>query len=618
MTLHRRLRLARAAALALIGLTVGGALSVSAPPATHAEAEPALDDFSYSSWDVAVDLDTTDEGRAIARVTESIVAEFPEQDVNRGMIRRIPQEYLGADTDPRDITVTTTTGAPVPFEVEHGSDDDEDAHFVAVLTGDDNFVRGSQSYVISYTIDDVVLSRDDQQADEFYWDLLPLNRAQPISAATATVTFSDALTTALTGNQRCYTGVHGSTTECEITPPTPVAPGVFSLGPISLAPHEGLTVGIGLAPGTVTQPASRLPNFTLDTLPLFVGGGAIAASGVGALAAAKLRRQRRGTGVVIAQYDVPHDLPPLLAGPIAGAPKPTPPAELVHLALLGATRIEDVDGAKGKPKKSELRLAMRLLAPERAADPLDQETVTALFPEQKPDTLFVVPEEDEEFSNRMTQLTAAGTEAAIERGYIERVRSPLGRVMGWLSLALVAVLAVLIGFGLATRFSITPAIALVLAAVALVLGLVSLSRHRVLTPRGAEARTYLLGVREFIRVAEADRIRLLQGTATAERASDGDVDVIQLYERLLPYAMLFGLEKGWGEALADRYQHASDYVPLWYPGISAGGFDRLGSSITQFSSSISAAATYSASSAGGSTGGGFAGGGGGGGFAGGR
>lgn len=615
---RRRLRAALVSLAALAGLVAGTAPAVAAPTAAHAETDPAIENFSYSSWDVAVEVDTTSEGRAIARITESIVAEFPAQDQNRGMIRRIPQEYLGANTDPRDITVTTATGAPVPFEVEHGSDENEDAAFVAVLTGDDDFVHGSQSYVISYTLDDVILHRDDKQADEFYWDLIPLNRAQPIAAATATVTFSEALLPALTGNQRCYIGAHGSTTECEIAQPSPAEAGAFTLGPISLPPHEGLTVGIGLAPGTVTQPASRLPNFTLDTLPLFVGGGAVAASGVGALAVARMRRQRRGSGVVIAQYDVPKELPPLLAGPLAGASKPTPPAELVHLALLGATRIEDVDVAKRAGKKPDQRLAMRLLAPERAADPLDEETVAALFPTGEPDSLFVIPDEDEDFSDRMTKLTASGAEAALQRGYIERVRSPLGRAMGWLSIALVVVLAVLIGFGLATRFSITPAIALVLAAVTLVLGLVSLSRHRVLTPRGAEARTYLLGVREFIRVAEADRIRLLQGTATAERASVGDVEVIQLYERLLPYAMLFGLEKGWGEALADRYRDASDYVPLWYPGIGVGGVDRLSSSITQFSSSISAAATYSASSAGGSTGGGFAGGGGGGGFAGGR
>ena len=47
--------------------------------------------------------------------------------------------------------------------------------------------------------------------------------------------------------------------------------------------------------------------------------------------------------------------------------------------------------------------------------------------------------------------------------------------------------------------------------------IVAFSRHTVLTPAGAERAEYLLGVREFIRVAEADRLRMLQSAAGAER-----------------------------------------------------------------------------------------------------
>lgn len=614
-------RRTRTPRLSMLLLSVLAALPMlaSTAPAAQATADevPAVERFSYESWDVEMHVALRGDGHATARVTERIVAEFPEHDQNRGMIRLIPQDYLGASTDPRDITVTDAAGDAVPFDLESGEDVGAGADAVAILTGTDDFVHGTQTYVISYALDDVILSRDDQQADELYWDMIPLNRAQPIDAATVSVTFDPALAEHLTGEQRCYVGAHESTRECAIAAPTTAAPGTLTVDAGALPAHEGLTVAIGLAPGTVTQPAARLPNFALDTLPLLVGGGAVLVSGAGVLSVARLRRSRRGEGAIIAQYDVPAELPPLLAGPIAGAAKPTPPAELVHLALRGVTRIEELPGKNGKRARKP-QLAFRLLDPARVGDPLDAAAVTAVFPARTVGDLFPVPEEDSAFSDRMTGLATAGSDAALERGYVERARSPLGRVLGWVSLGLTAVCGVFIVLGIATRSSDTPAITILLAAITLVLGIVSLVPHRVLTPRGAEARRYLLGVKEFIRVAEADRLAMLQSVATAERRDAGEHSVIELYERLLPYAMLFGLEKEWGKTLATRYAQEPHYLPLWYPGMLAGGFDRLDASISQFSSSISAAATYSASSSGGSTGGGFAGGGGGGGFAGGR
>lgn len=608
--------------------TIGALILVLGASACAQADEPDLDAFGYRTWDSVVEIDVTEEGRAIAHVTESIVAEFPGTDQNRGMVRAIPRDYLGASTNPRDFSVRDEHGDPVPFEVEDGTDEEQDAEFVAVLTGDDRFVHGAQTYVISYTLDDVILHRDDGTADEFSWDLLPSARNQPIEAFTADVRFSGALAPQLNGNARCYAGFSDATTECAVNA-SAQDPAQLSIGPLKLAAMEGVTVGIGLASGSVTQPPVRLPNFALDTFPLILGGAALATSGVGAIAVVRLRSKRRSHAPVIAQYDVPADLPPLIAGPIAGTTQPTPPAEIVHLALLGATRIEEAE-QKGKKKHKKPELAIRLVDPTRTIDPLDGEMIAELFPNGEEDSLFVVPQKDEKFGTRMTALSKRGQEQALERGYFERVLSPLARVFGWISLGLAVPLLVLMVMGFATRNSITPLICLVATMLVVVLGLIGISKQRVLTPLGAETRNYLAGVKEFIRVAEADRIAMLQSVTGAERRSadnpqvDGSLerpdtpDVIELYERLLPYAMLFGLEKEWGAALQARYEQDPSYFPVWYPGLASAGFAHLDSSISQFASTISSATSYSASSSGGSTGGGFVGGGGGGGFAGGR
>ncbi len=67
---------------------------------------------------------------------------------------------------------------------------------------------------------------------------------------------------------------------------------------------------------------------------------------------------------------------------------------------------------------------------------------------------------------------------------------------------------------------------------------------------------HLWGVRDYIAWAEADRLAFHQSPEGAEvRELDG-VGLLHLHERLLPYAVLFGLEKEWRRELDVRYEEA--------------------------------------------------------------
>lgn len=592
-----------------LGALLLGALACAGLLLPAGAASADVSDFSYRSWQVDAHLDTDADGRATAQITETLVAEFPDVDQNRGIVRGLPESYEGVDTEPSSFSVTDADGAAVPFELE------EDDGFVAVLTGTDEYVHGEQTYVISYTLRDVVLARDDDAADEFYWDLMDFEHLQPIDAFSATVTVSESLSDHLNGNARCYAGAAGSTDACSIER----TGSAFEVAPISLTPQQGLSVAIGLDPGSVAQPAARLPNFALDTLPFIVGGLALASAGVGVGSAMSMRRKRaRGRGTVVAQYDVPDSLPPLLAGPLVGASGKTAPAQLVHLAVRGAIRIEDGEPEHGLFGDKPGQPVLRLIDPSRAADPLDVAALRHLFPNGAPGEAFSVPKRDEQFGKHMAALQAAGLAAATDRGFWERIVSRHARRWGWISLACVAILAVLTFLALAQRNNSLAVAFIAMGLFATVLAIGSIVKQRVSTPAGAEAREYLDGVREFIRVAEADRLRMLQSYTGAERAADGSVQVVRLYERLLPYAMLFGLEKEWTRVLQVAYQEHPASVPLWYPAVGLAGIEHATSTISQFTQSLNSSVSYTSSSSGGSTGGGFAGGGGGGGFSGGR
>ncbi|MEJ1089426.1 DUF2207 domain-containing protein [Microbacterium sp. Mu-80] len=586
--------------LAFLALALGLLTAVLLPSTASAD----VDDFSYSSWDARYDLSLDAEGRSVAHVTETLVAEFPDFDQNKGIVRGYPERYEGAGLSLEIVSVTDEQGRAVPYETES-----EDG-LLYLLTGTDDYVHGSTTYVIEYTMRDFMITGSESGNDEFYWDLLPVDSTQDIGRFQAEIAVSPELAAGLTDDTACYQGVQGSTDTCTLDGPRAQDDAqVFTVASGERAVGDGVTVAIGFTAGTVTQPAAREPDALADFGPAAVGAGAVAAAaGAWASVAAFARRRRTATGIVVAQFDVPDDLPPLVAAPlIPGAPNPVP-AELVHLAVRGAIRLEEHDGD---------RPAVRLVDRGAAVAPLDQATVDAVFTGDR--TVRRIPRKSTKFAGRMERLVKRGTSEAKSRGWTTKERSRGAVVFGWISIALLAATVATFLWAAALDRDLLPlgVVAVLLACVAVTItAFVAFSRHTVLTPAGAEQHEYLLGVKEFIRVAEADRLRMLQSYQGAERRSDGSVDVVHLYEKLLPYAMLFGEEKSWTSVLDTAYSDSGS-GPRWID--TAVGVS-IGSRLSSYSTTVRSAATYSpsSSSSGGSTGGGFSGGGGGGGFSGGR
>jgi uncharacterized membrane protein YgcG len=143
------------------------------------------------------------------------------------------------------------------------------------------------------------------------------------------------------------------------------------------------------------------------------------------------------------------------------------------------------------------------------------------------------------------------------------------------------------------------------------IGLVA--RRRPLTTKGSELKEHLFGLREFIRIAEADRLQMLQSVSGADRVSTTDgAAIIKIYEKLLPYAVLFGLEKQWAAEIAKYYD---TNPPDWYAGSHGFAIGSFAAGLSSLSSSVSTSYSGSSgsSSSGGGGGGGSSGGGGGGG-----
>jgi uncharacterized membrane protein YgcG len=227
--------------------------------------------------------------------------------------------------------------------------------------------------------------------------------------------------------------------------------------------------------------------------------------------------------------------------------------------------------------------------------------------------------ESAEMGRRLDALSAAEAGRLREERVTER-RSHAGHAIAFA----VSLVALLVAFALlifAGVHDVASPVSVVSTVVALLAVLVVVSTWRVrdrLTETGVAARDHLRGVRDYLALAEADRIRMLQSPTGAERTP---ADVVHLSERLLPYAIIWGVEKQWATELEVRAARSGEPIG-WYSGPNGFASVYLLAALGQARSSSTAVQTWSTSTTGsftgGSLGGGFSGGGAGGGGGGGR
>jgi len=121
--LARRRRVTLSALLGLLLIVLGfGAAS---------PARADVDDFTFDAFHADMLLSRASDGHAALQVTETIVARFPDEDQNRGIVRAIPDDYDGVPLRTQVVSVTDGDGNAVPYEIETSRRE------VRVLTGDD-------------------------------------------------------------------------------------------------------------------------------------------------------------------------------------------------------------------------------------------------------------------------------------------------------------------------------------------------------------------------------------------------------------------------------------------------------------------------------------------------
>ena len=416
-----------------------------------------------------------------------------------------------------------------------------------------------------------------------------------------------------------------------------------------IGPYQGMTLAIGFAPKTFAGAPFNLIEKILEIVPLtFLLGLLAEILAVGGAIVLHFQLWRRRSGdPIIAQYEPPKGVSVMLAANIVGKPKKGMAASIVDLAVRGKLRIiekpkEGFQAAKFGvqqlnvddllPDEEGVMNALfaftgfgnisAMLSQFTGALPpglkiIGGSPVSAASADPVDANIKWLEKSDTLLGDSVKSLTTS-VETNAEAVGLRKARHPLiVTVIGILAI-LGAVLMFFTAFasgdnGAGIAFGVIGANAGAWIAV-LVFGLVS--GLRPLTAEGSKLYDQLIGLKLYIQLAEADRLQMLQSISGADKVTTSDGNqIVKIYERLLPYAVLFGLEKEWSAELAKYYGTTS---PDWYSG-SMDGFNvaAFSTGIAAFSA-VSASTTSSSSSSGfsssgGSGGGGSSGGGGGGG-----
>ncbi|GAA2225177.1 hypothetical protein GCM10009851_06060 [Herbiconiux moechotypicola] len=608
------------AALGAVGFVAGSAAPASAAPASAIEAAGAIvttdvDDFRFSSFDAVYQLGIDSEGHSTLSTTETFVAQFPEADQNRGIRRAIPLDYQGHPTDLTLVSVTDAQGVPREYETET-----DDENLLVTIAGDD-YVHGQQSYVLTYTQRDVTGYFADTDDDEFYWDTNGTLWRQPFDQHTTTVVVAPELVWALTGDTACFVGASGSTTACEITR-TDEAEGdegggaVFRTAESGLEAGDNVTVGIAFAPHTFTERDMTYFSLGSSWVQAISVGLALVVAVLALLYRLSALRDAKGRPVVVAEYTPPPGADLLIASAVMKRTTRAAASSFVDFAVRHKVQIVEQNEGGGLFSKAP-SFWLRLLTAQ-GLNPHERSLAEALFGQSlEPGAWRELAKKDTALSKSIYKVVQATKKRSISEGYF----STGVRAVGSLLLAAVFVLGVVgviagvasadagVGSGLP--------ILLLVVQVAMVPFVLAVAFRQPLTAKGAELRDYILGIKLYIEWAEEDRFKALQSPEGALRTGVDAPDwgqVVKLYEKLLPYAVLLDLESQWAKVLGTYYESLGGQ-PDWYGGSTTFNSALFAASMSSLSSASASAFSGSStsSSSGFSGGGGSSGGGGGGG-----
>ncbi len=498
--------------------------------------------LEIAQFDAAIVLDA----EGVLHVTEQLTATFYTP--YHGIEREIPVSYRdsrgGNVTIDLDVDRIALDGGTVPYTARRVGRD------LLLQIGDPNrTITGTHVYTIAYTVRRAIVFHDDYL--QLYWNVTGNEWRIPIRQVTAAVILPGAVDRA-TVSSTSYVGGFGRTTRGGPTLISETGELRFSAG--QLLPGEGLTIDVSIPrdqlpiepPSTGQRVLWFLEANKYAMLPILALIGMI-------LVWFRVGRDPRKRTIAPA-FEPPAGMHPGEAGVLIDdrADLRDVSAMLIGLAVNGHLRIEEVDETEGLGDRvkalfgrsaTEYRFVRRPGSTDDLSE-VERLLLDAIFDEEHPEVRTLSSLENR-FYTHLPAIKSKLYSGLIEKGYYphnpERTRG-FYRFLGLAGLGLGAVLGLYVQ-------------SLYLGIAVGACGLVVLAFSPIMprkTKEGVRALEGLLGLSEYIRRAEVDRIEY----------HDAPEKSPKLFEKLLPYAIAMNLTSIWTK----QFEGLLDEPPDWYVG----------------------------------------------------
>lgn len=523
-------------------------------------------------------------------VQEKIVYDF-EDAQRHGIFRTIPLQNAKGDNIKIDsITVTNAQGQVYSYTTikENGS--------FKIKIGDPNVtITGIHEYNITYRVKRAIGYFD--QYDEIYWNATGNEWPVVIEKAQVTVVLPQAIETV---QQDCYVGIKGDTIPCATS-----ASNVFGTSS-ALVPGQGLTIAVGFPKGIVeVLKESFFHKHKTVIIALGIILFPILLFVFLFLRWRKYGRDPKSSHVIVPQYDVPENLTPMEVGIIMNEKSRTKDisAEIIYLATKGYIKIRQTDTTILffiHRKDYEFTL---LKQPDTLQNVFDRMLVGKIFSKGSPVLLSSL---QNNFYSKIPDLFGQVRNAVLVKNYYKNlpvendfsftqvISGPLTSLGGGLFIVIALYIFI------PEVRSVTP-ILVVLTGISVIVSVALLFIFKKIMPakteKGVVAKDYILGLKQYLQIAEKDRLQF-------HNAPEKNPE---LFEKLLPYALVLGVENSWAQEFSGMYTTP----PVWFEGQS-GAFNALVLTHNLSNFTADASSSFASSPGGGSDGGGFSGSGGGG------
>ncbi|MGE5803183.1 MAG: LemA family protein [Gemmatimonadota bacterium] len=520
-------------------------------------------------------------------VTETITAHFVGS--WNGLYRTIPVEYrtrqgLNWTLGVRLVSVQDDAGRPLRVETSRES------YYVKYKVWIPNAANANRTIVLRYRATNGLRFFDEH--DELYWNVTGDEWSVPIKTASAEVVLPR---DAPGVRAIAFNGVYGSTAQ---DAKVDIQDSVIRFTmPHPLAYHEGMTVVVGWDKGVIPEPTltDRLLATARSNWPLLIP--------IPVFLLAFLAWRRRGVDPaerpVAVQYEPPQGITPAEAGTLLDntVDMRDITATVVDLAVRGDLRIEERQNPKllGLFGGGTEYTFHRLKGPGNLLSH-ESRVFSGIFSSHGDEV--ELSDLEAEFYAQLPGIRNAILDGLKQRGFYrdrpDKVRN-LWRVLALLAGGLIF----LAGMTTSHLFLLTPVSFIIAAVIVTIMLLIFAEIMPARTEAGARAWEQVRGFEEFLRRVETENFKRVI------------INRPELFDKFLPYAMAFGVEKQFTRAFEGIYKEA----PQWYVGPSITNFNvgHFSSSLSHMSSAVGTTMGSTPRSSSGSGFGGSGGGGGGGG-----